>query len=219
MNKFSLENLTIHGFQNESVPNTFFRQNMISNHLVIILPGAGYSARMPLLYYTINMFLHHGADILTVDYDYSTPSSLKHPDFKQQIIESVTSAIRTALSQRSYDHVVLVGKSLGTRVMSWILSDHAHLFKDIPDFKTVWLTPLWIDKDLFPLMCQWSDTALHIIGTGDRYYTREHEEEIRKSHNVVTIPNADHSLDIDGDLGASLEAIRTAVDAIQGFSW
>jgi hypothetical protein len=212
--------LAIVGYQNQSVANTFFHQHNKTDRLAIVLPGARYSARMPLLYYAVNLFLDHGADVLTVDYEYCSVATRNNPNFQQKITADVIAAAQCALQQHHYRQVVLIGKSVGTRAMSWMLSSKEHPFVDVADLRTVWLTPIWSDPQIFQSMVDWNGKSLHIIGTADRhYYSQECEHRIAKSNKaVIAIPNADHSLDVDGDIKASLDAVYTAVEAIRSFA-
>lgn len=217
---FKEQSLKILGYKGENVANTFFRQEAPTKHLAIILPGAGYSARMPLLYYTVNVFLDHHADLLTVDYDYRSPAERRAPDFQERLTENVTAAIKEALIQHTYEQVTLIGKSIGTRAMSWLLSKINHPLTGISSFRSIWLTPAWSDPEIFSIMKDWTGESLHIIGTGDHYYYRKDLADQlieRKNIDVVAIPDADHSLDIDGDITRSLQCIETAVKSIESF--
>jgi hypothetical protein len=48
---FSRKNLDIHGYQGESVPNTFLQQNEATEHAAIVFPGPGYTCQGPVLHY------------------------------------------------------------------------------------------------------------------------------------------------------------------------
>jgi hypothetical protein len=64
------EMLEIRGFENVLVHNTFLNQD--SSHLVIIFPGIGYSAAMPMLYYSSFILESKGVDILPFHYKCKT---------------------------------------------------------------------------------------------------------------------------------------------------
>ena len=217
---FKEESLAVVGYHEEHVPNTFFRQTVSARHLAIILPGAGYSARMPILYYTASLFLERRADILTVDYDYRSHADRYAADFEERLTENVTAAIREALGQRTYEQVTLIGKSIGTRAMSLFLAKDELGLNSAIKLKTVWLTPIWSDPKTFSFMKAWPGEALHIIGSADQScYSEECEEQLigAKNIRVLTIKNADHSLDIDGDITGSLNAVQAAVRGIEKF--
>ena len=54
---YSTETISILGYHDEPVPHTFFKQDATTDHLAIILPGRGYTAQMPLLFYPITLLL------------------------------------------------------------------------------------------------------------------------------------------------------------------
>ena len=62
--------LTIHGYSGKPVPNLFARQRGDASTLAVLLPGQGYTARMPLFYYAEQIALERGWDVLSVDYAY-----------------------------------------------------------------------------------------------------------------------------------------------------
>lgn len=97
--------LEIHSSDTTLVPNTFIKQDR-SNHLAILFPGLGYTVDMPLLYYTTNVLLDMGADVLQVRYTYQTESfqSLSQETQYQKIIADCSAAHATAIKQRRYAH-------------------------------------------------------------------------------------------------------------------
>ncbi len=64
----SITHLDIRGYRQESVPNTFWRENPEASSLAIIYPGYAYSAEMPVLYYPGRACLNAGMDLLRVEY-------------------------------------------------------------------------------------------------------------------------------------------------------
>ena len=137
--------LTIHGYSGKPVPNLFARQRGDASTLAVLLPGQGYTARMPLFYYAEQIALERGWDVLSVDYAYPPLAYDGDPAVrarrldarKREIEADVDAAFDVGLGQRDYDRVVLVGKSLGTRAMVHLLS--RGLGQDVWN---VWLTPL-----------------------------------------------------------------------------
>ncbi|MGL4611454.1 MAG: hypothetical protein ACRCYY_17540 [Trueperaceae bacterium] len=97
-------------------PNTLLQQG--SSHLCILFPGLGYSAHMPLLYYSTNVFLVKGADVLQLHYDYKTEAfqSLSQEAQYRHITHDAQIAYQTVMKQHAYQKVTLLGKSLGTLV-------------------------------------------------------------------------------------------------------
>ncbi|MFH1084345.1 MAG: hypothetical protein V1772_01095, partial [Chloroflexota bacterium] len=56
--------LDIFGYRGAPVPNTYVSQG--GDHLALILPGRGYRATMPALYFPELALLARGADVLRV---------------------------------------------------------------------------------------------------------------------------------------------------------
>jgi hypothetical protein len=72
----SINSLSILGFNSAPVPNTFFQQEEGTEHCAIIFPGLGYTAHMPLLFYSRELMLELKADVLAVEYNYNSSDFL-----------------------------------------------------------------------------------------------------------------------------------------------
>jgi len=61
--------------------------------------------------------------------------------------------------------------------------------------------------------------ALFVIGTADRQYKPDLLAQVESATGgeTLVIPGADHSLEIPGDVPASLQAMERIVLALQGF--
>ena len=59
---YTYNTLSITGYEGKPVSNTFMRQRDATSHAAIILPGLGYTAQMPLLFYTGNHLLARNAN-------------------------------------------------------------------------------------------------------------------------------------------------------------
>lgn len=127
---YSFTTLDINGYRGEPVPNTFLRQAEEARRLGIVLPGWGYSADRPVLYYPGLVLLDRGADLLRVEYQY-----VRRPEYlaaeaeerERWLVDDVTAALEAGLAQRAYDEVTLVGKSIGTLAMGHLVAADARL--------------------------------------------------------------------------------------------
>ena len=209
--------LKINGYRNEPVPNTFFQQPGSSTRIAIMLPGIGYTCQMPLLYYLTNLMLALGADVLWVEYQYN-----RRPDFqalsddeqKRWLLSDVTAACHAALA-RPYDLVTLAGKSLGTIALG-------HLLTKEPQFahsQAIWLTPLLKNEMLRGQLREARQRSLLAIGTSDKQYDPSVLEELKALSNVraVILEEADHSLEIKGQLLKSIKFIGDLMREIELF--
>ena len=213
--------LPITGYEGKPVPNTFMRQRDATSHAAIILPGLGYTAQMPLLFYTGNHLLARNADVLLVNYDYMTAfRTLDRATQHRWLVADAEAAYRSLSEQRAYDRVTIVGKSLGTMAM-------AHLFatQTFPArVDALWLTPVLSNPDVRAHIAAFDGPSLVVIGTADRFYDADVLAQIGEtpSRTFAIIDGADHGISFpnsDGtiDVLQSIHALETAMKAVTTF--
>jgi predicted alpha/beta-hydrolase family hydrolase len=215
---FSFKTLEITGYRDEPVPHTFLKQDVETDHVAILLPGVGYTTHMPLLYYPASLLLTMGADVLRVETVY-----IKQADFgalpgaekARWAFADATAVCRAALDQRLYRRITLVGKSLGTLAMGYLLGTEDALAQA----RAIWLTPLLSNDLLRAQIQQAKSCSLFAVGTADPHYdaTRLAEVQAVTGGKVVVIEGANHSLEVEGDVKRSLQALEEVMDAIQAF--
>jgi hypothetical protein len=210
--------LNLAGFSGRAISNTFFRQDAPTKHLVVVFPGLGYTCSMPLLYYPTRLFVEHGADVLWVETQYNQAPEFDALGPQEQlnwIAVDASAAVHTALAQREYASLTLVGKSLGSLALAALaLNEPA-----VNGASFIWLTPLTRNPSIQKAAAQARPRSLFILGDADSLYTPEGLAQLQKTTQgqVLLVPGADHSLEIPGDLPASLRAIQQTLDAIQTF--
>lgn len=210
--------LDIAGYRGESVPNRFFRQDDETDRLAIILPGYGQSADTPLLYFTTSHFLDLRADILLIDYRYSQRADYQELDAGERqrwLSADTTAACRAALAARHYRRITLVGKSLGTRAMAHLLATE----EPLRGADTIWFTPVWREEPVRAALLAAEQRALVVIGTADPHYDPHLADEVRQAINgeLLVIPDAEHGLEIEGDVIRSVRALETVMRAVVRF--
>jgi hypothetical protein len=215
---YSSTTLDIRGHRGQAVPNTFFAQESETHHLALVFPGLGYTAHMPVLYYPRRLLLERGADALLVEYDYRGRVDFRMPRDAERdhwFFDDVAAACAAGLKQRSYSRVTLVGKSLGTLAMGYLLAEEARLSRA----RCVWLTPLLRDDWLRAQMRRARGHSLVVIGTADSHYDLAYFEEVRLASGgeSVVVQGADHSLEIEGDTVGSIRAMEQTVRMMQQF--
>jgi predicted alpha/beta-hydrolase family hydrolase len=210
--------LTIQGYRGEPVPNRLLRPEGAIGHLAVFLPGFGYTLDMPLFYYAEKLLLERGWDVLRVEYAYNTRpeyQTLPEPERKQWLLEDATATWRAALDQRTYERVVLIGKSLGTLAMGHLLT-----MADLPPaVGAVWLTPLLGEERLRRQITQYGGPSLFVIGTADPHFEPLALEKMQVATigEAVVVRNANHGMDIPGDPIASVRAVERVVEALSRF--
>lgn len=213
-----IETFDVIGHRNEVVPSTFFRQEHKTNHIAVLFPGFGYTVQMPLMYYTGRLLSESGADVFLVGYNYS-----QQPDFQAASGEEreiwlrtdTIAAYKMALAQRNYERVTLVGKSIGTRAIGHLLATE----EPPPSLRCIWLTPILRSELLRNQMKRTPHQALFVIGTSDPHYDPEILAEVQEATagQVMVIDNADHSLEIKGDIVQSIHVLEGLITKIQKF--
>ena len=209
--------LSISGHDGELVPNHFLVQDGDAAHLIIFFPGLGYTCDMPAFYYTQNI-IEDSADLLRVEYAYSSTASFKSiADIEQfeRLFDDATPAWNAVRTKRPYQSVTLIGKSLGTMAVGHILATD----RSIADMRVIWLTPLLRSEVLLQQMQAFRGRSLIIIGTEDAHYDPEILASLRETSGaeILVIEGADHGLDIPGDAIGSVKAMQTIVTAIDRF--
>jgi predicted alpha/beta-hydrolase family hydrolase len=188
-------------------PNQLFEQGTRSRNLMVLLPGAGYSCDMPLLYSCTQLGLEKGWDVLQIRYAFKLSST--DPD--EELRSKVTSSLRKALSGRPWDTIFLVGKSVGTRAMTLLFdSDVLNGYA----VKPVWLTPLMKREEVLAGMKK--SPGLVVIGTADHHFQPKKLEELSGSQ-VLKIEGADHSLEANNDVQRSLTELQKIIKYVAEF--
>lgn len=213
----SIRSLPIEGYNTEPVPNTFFRQDEEAECGAIIFPGLGYTAQMPLLYYSVELMLSLKSDVLTVDYAYNQREfmALDDKERTRRLFADVQSAYQTLLKQRTYERLIFIGKSLGTRAMGYLLTTES-----VPvSAHAIWLTPILKNKMLREQIRQYGGRSLFISGTADPHYEWVFMKEVQESTDgqVMLIDEADHSLNIKDDIKRSIHELERVIDNIKAF--
>src|ERR671934_1509850 len=215
---YSATTLAITGYRDEPVPHTFLQQDQAVRHVAILLPGIGYTCDMPLLYYPSRLLLARGADVLRVEYAYQQRADFKTATADEQgrwVVADVTAACQAVLAQRDYEQITFVAKSLGTLALGPVLTADPRLAQA----HVVWLTPLLRNDHLPAHISRWGGPSLFVIGTADPYYDAAYLAEVQRATGgeVVVVDGADHSLEIQGDVLRSLEAMTQVMRALQRF--
>jgi hypothetical protein len=211
-----LSSLNVNGYQNQPVPNTFIAHPNPARHLGIILPGYRYPADMPPLHYAGRVLLEQGADVLRVEYAYYRTDFLTHPENEQDewMSTDVFAACEAGLSQRAYEKITLVGKSLGTIAMGHLLADER-----FQEAACVWLTPILTVDWLCSRIEKIHPRSLFIIGTADQFYKPDilkHLETVTNGRALV-IEGVEHSLETPNSISETLTALHQIVGALQEF--
>ncbi|MDD5795206.1 MAG: alpha/beta hydrolase [Clostridiales bacterium] len=182
--------------------------NNNSNKLAVLLPGINYSTDRPLIDYSKRLALEMKYDCLAIDYGFQIARKEFDKDKEVNVIikESIK-ILNEAIENTSkkYEEILLIGKSIGTVVQIHIQKEVCKNIK----VKNIYLTPI---ENTFELGL--SEESLVITGTNDTWISKETVEKIKNINNIKTliIQNANHSLNIDGDILKTIEALNVIIN-------
>ncbi len=213
---YSIYTLDIAGYHQEPVPHTFFRQQEESHHAAIICAGFINNCQHPTLYYPYRELLLQGADTLLVDYGLRPGFT----DFSDEEIKACLQADTIAASQalfhhRTYSHLTLIGKSLGTLAMGYLLTS----VPSLPQVQAIWLTPLLKREELLAQIKQRHPRSLFVIGTEDPHYNALVLAELEQATGgeTLAIKGANHLLEVSEGITASLRVMEQVIETIRAF--
>ena len=200
------------------LPNTLLRHESPSDTIAVVFPGLGYRATMPLLHYTQRALTWRGADVLRLDLAYDLDPAFPADDpaqRRQWIRDDAPLAYDAATRLGGHRNVVLVGKSLGTLALVDILDREDRR----PPPGCVWLTPLLHDPALREVLARRRPPSLIAIGTADPLYDGALVDELAAEDgcDAVVTPGADHSLEVPGDMTATLAGLGAYLSALEKF--
>lgn len=163
-----------------------------SRGLALVLPGRAYSPAAPLLDFARQGLLQHGFTVRQVWWDTTerTAEEGRAPE------PWVRRHVEEALAEDPADHVVLVGKSLGTRAAAYAAER---------GLDAVWLTPLLVDPSVAEAIAANPGRQLLVGGLADDLWDAEVAAELAEGGcEVLEVPDADHVM-LTGDAVRSAE--------------
>lgn len=173
---------------------------------------------MPLLYYSTHAMLAAGADVVQVKYDYTQTHNRQASTLTERFSlmkADVIQMAQLALQQREYNRLTIIGKSLGTLAIPYLLG------ADLPvqPQTCIFLTPILKELQAVLEFFQQFLHTLFVIGTQDPYYDPDLIAKFRITDpdNFLIITGANHSLEVPGDIERSLEILDQVTLRIKGF--
>ncbi len=206
------------GYHSEPVPNLFYQQEDETATLAVILPGFGYHADLPLLFYPGRIALNNGMDLLRLETAYSRRPEFSRLNDRGQLawLDADTDAVlNAALARRAYRQLIVIGKSLGTMAMGHLLERHAKL----PTSRWVWLTPVLTDLRLVEQVQQQRPLSLFVIGDADQYYNDGLLQILVEATQGrrITIAGGNHILEVPGSVHQTIQALDEVMTGVEDF--
>jgi hypothetical protein len=160
-----------------------------SRGVALVAPGRAYSPAAPLLELARRALLQHGFTVQQIWWDSTTRGEDEEPE------QWVRRHVEAAHAAEDADHVLVVGKSLGTRAASYAAER---------GLDAIWLTPLLVDPVLAEGIAANAGRQLLVGGLVDELWDSAIARELSDNGcDVLEIADADHSMGTD-------DAVRTA---------
>jgi len=157
--------------------------------LAIVAPGRAYSPSAPLLEFARQALLQHGFAVQQIWWDTTTRAAGDDAD------EWVRRHVHEALTGEDADHIVVVGKSLGTRAASYAAER---------GLDAIWLTPLLVEPALAEAIGSNAGRQLLVGGLADDLWDAAVARELADAGcDVLEVPDADHGM-------CTADAVRSA---------
>ncbi|HWI62280.1 MAG TPA: hypothetical protein VNT75_10615 [Symbiobacteriaceae bacterium] len=166
--------------------------------LAVLFPGNGYQCDAPLLWYTRKAALLAGCDTLSLAYGYPLDPAKPMPEQVSCLAREASQAISQVLKP-SYGSLLFISKSLGTVVAGEVAGQAGGL-----PVTHLFLTPLGAT---IPFLRQ--SQGVMVSGTADKWFGDSCRTQVRNLSGLelVEVPGAGHSLELDGDLPGSLQIL------------
>ncbi|GAB3926978.1 hypothetical protein GCM10011575_08870 [Microlunatus endophyticus] len=173
----------------------------------VLLPGGGYPATAPLLWYTAAALSYQGWTVHLVTWPVKPAagpgSSLS--ELARDLVRPVAEEIIESLVRPS--RVLVAGKSLGSLAMPLAVE------RGLPG---IWLTPVLTEPKIADTARRLGQDHLLIGGTADPLW--DSTIAAASGASRLEVPDADHSLQVEADLQATLAAIVAAAHAVDDFA-
>jgi predicted alpha/beta-hydrolase family hydrolase len=192
----------------------YFQQEGQPAGLVITFPGDHYGVDGPLLYFPNQLLWTQGWDTAAITYGYQSAGKPFSPLAIADVFNECKRAVSTLLAKRSYARLILMGKSIGASLVTLICQEMTLPHRT----RAIYLTPA-LGPMFNPGFIETTHPALLALGTDDRFFDETAIAELtkNKAFHLVQVEGADHSMNIPGNLAASLEAIQRVTEAVNEF--
>jgi hypothetical protein len=174
----------------------------------IVLPGAGYSAQAPLLWYARRAALEAGRSVIVVTdvFDRQADDPVR---WVEERAEATLSYVRTHDARP-----LLIAKSLTSLAARFAAAER---------LPAVWLTPLIADQgtavaaQVLTGLRSGIEPRLLIGGSDDPSWDGRVASTLSNAE-ILELPGADHSLEAPEDVARSLDNLKRATDAVSRFA-
>lgn len=201
-----------------TIPYTWIRSEEANKSICIMLPGLGYTTQRPLFHYGTSICLKNHVDVLHINYNFMKNgpfATLGKEEQSHWMYEDVKDVVEEVLKDTNYVQCFLLSKSIGSIPMAIEWSQKNFIRNTFG----IWLTPLFQEDQVYHALLNTEHPSLCVIGDHDHHFIKERISSLKNNKliSTVIIPDADHSLEIHGDMSATLDAMKSLLERIQDF--
>ena len=180
-----------------------------SDTLAVILPGIGYTLDRVTLEYSSNLALQLGFDVLKIEYGFQVGRGEFHPDVEFNIIAEESFKLLKSTLRNKYRNIVFIGKSIGTCVQNV-------LNKNVKGYN---ITNIYISPINKTVQMGIEKNSLVFTGSSDPLLSKENLEKIEEvsGTKLINIDNANHALNVEGDVIKSLEIQLSIIEFMKEY--
>lgn len=180
---------------------TRFEPTGASRGLALVAPGRAYSPAAPLLELALRALLQHDLTVQQLWWDSTTRGD-------EDVEAWVRRHVAAAHAREDADHVLVVGKSLGTRAASYAAER---------GLDAIWFTPLLVDAVVAEGIAANAGRQLLVGGLADELWDPAVARELADAGcEVLEVPDADHSMGTP-DVVRTAEIHLEVARAVDGF--
>ena len=173
-----------------------------SRGLALVAPGRAYPPTAPLLDFARVALQQHGFTVQQLWWD-STTRGEEDPE------AWVRRHVAAALAEEDADHVLVVGKSLGTRAASYAAER---------GLDAIWFTPLLVEPVVAEAIAANAGRQLLVGGLADELWDAAVARELADNGcDVLEVPDADHGMAVPGDAVRTAEIHLEVARAVEAF--
>ena len=184
-------------------------------HLALVLPGGGYGPAGSALRFPALALAQCGAEVCEVRYRTAPPREFDL-EAGRDFYFAARDQLQAIVDEHQYTKVTFIAKSLGTMVLGAIGRELT-----LPAVvAAVWITPIFsLDYVRNGALARgWR--SLIVSGAADRYYDPRATDQVVSSLGAdsVVLDGADHSLEVSGDVLATIEGMQRLASAVVDFA-
>lgn len=191
--------------------NGRFTDNNSNDTLCIILPGIAYHLDRSYLDYSKKLALSMKMDVFEMEYGFQITRTSFDISSQFEILASESISTILNIIKKPYKNYVIIAKSIGTCIQVLL---NKQLSSSLHNIKNIVISP--INKTVNLGIPQ---SSLVFTGLSDPWITLESIQKIRNINNIrlITIDNANHSLDIPGNVLKTLDILKENFLIIKDF--